>query len=255
MAPAKGKKRKPAVNPNRGFATQSIASKPKSTPTDEPSQSASANDTDNAGSIQSPDISSAVREPANTNGRPPELHELSPEDLERRLEEADVQNVVDKFSAKSLRDSSRYVAKAQTDCRLLRSQAMSCSLHNFLPEEIVSEILALAADEVNEGKISSDETSSSRHKMSENESVSKLWTLKRTLLSLGFSISQTDNALKYVHRYPPSALDAQANLWGLDEGLDYIALNTAEADLPIYETNTGKPKEETEDNTFLGMLF
>ena len=89
MAPNK-KKKKPASNPARGFATTSIVSKNKiedNVAVEEPITAETAS----SGPVQ-------LTSPALKYGLDPEmqLHELSPDQLEKQLEESELQLLVEK---------------------------------------------------------------------------------------------------------------------------------------------------------------
>lgn len=252
MAP-KAKKKKQAANPDRGFATQSVASKPKVLPKDDTPLTTGASD--NAESKNSTDTPGDVPKMENgSNIEAQALQNLSAEDLEARLEDADLQNLVDKISPKTSRDSSRFVTKMQTECRLLRGQALHCNLQN-LAEERMSQILSAAVDGLNDDGVASREQTPVRSIMSEDDLVFKLWTLKRTLIPLGFSTKQIEDSLRYILSHPPiAAFDSLSNVWGFDECIDYIALHAEVEDLPVYDTSTGKPKMVDAPDVIIGKF-
>lgn len=260
MPSASKKKKKAPANPARGFATQSIASKPK-VQTD--SVSTSANETGKPSATSTPleveaDTNDSVTKHAPTNGQR-ELHELSPEELEQRLEEAELQTIAEKLSPKSQKDAARYVSKLQTDCRLLRAQAQSLST-NLIPTEQIVQILDLAQEEVNLGRGNADESSlrSNAKILTEEDLTGRLWTLQRSLIALGFANERVDDALRYIvqHQTLP---DYSGQLWGLEECLDWLVLNCAVEELPVFDAYTGKPKErdnlQQEDGESLILLL
>lgn len=257
MAPAGKKKKKPAQHPARGFATQSIASKPKIAKSADESSEVSKDVTENASDTASPALINHREDlvaPQDHNKRPDkELHELSPEELGKRLEEADLQSFVEKYSAKVQRDSSRFVTKYQTECRLLRPQAQPLHTRQFLPDSLVVKVLELATAEVNAGKHFVDDELT-RKVPTEEDFTSRLWTLQRILIGLGFAEQHVHAALTYVVHYPPS-LDADASVWGLEQCLDWLALNVEEYDLPKYDAQTGKVAVLTATSSASGMCF
>ena len=255
MAPAKGKKKKPVVNPARGFATQSVASKPKPYKVEDTSQDTSANDTDNATSTTSPAIPSQTAHSQDINGTSRPLNELSPDDLEQRLEEADVQAFMDKYRSKIARESSRYLTKVQTDCRLLRNQAQYLHARHFLPEHLSRDALDLAAEDVGQGRHSLGDATASPARPPEDDLVYQLWVLNCSLSALGCATDQVEHALKFILEHPPAAeFDSAAGVWGIDQCLDHIALNSVEDQLPLYDTQTGRPFEMRRYETAQGMV-
>ena len=143
------KKKKPAGNPARGFATTSVASKPKpeKTAADVPAKQV----------VQAPDKESATApEPTHapttsqTAEAPKPEVAPTPEELEAQLERDELQLLVEKHAPKVRRESSRYVSKFQTDRRLLRSQSHAMTVHDWLPSEILDSIILLAQAESND---------------------------------------------------------------------------------------------------------
>jgi len=235
MAPASKKKKKPVANPARGFATTSIASKPKAQK-EVDSEPVAVTETE-----ETP-ITSSLPVAAETlaiivAGNERELQELSPDELEQRLEESGLQLIVEKYGAKSQREASRCVAKLQTDCRVLRAQAQGISLRQMFPSTAVEKALVLALEDITD-TVSSPEEHQSRRVLPEEDTIAKLWTLQRALLSLGYSPANVENALKHVLKLSP----AESLLWGLDEALDWLALSVPDEDLPDYDSQTGKVK-------------
>lgn len=241
MAPASKKKKKPAVNPARGFATQSVASKSKSDTLDVDSSDATKDVTENpTGGTASPSKKEDVTTTTNpSKGQPEkELHELSPAELEKRLEETDLQNFVEKHSAKTQRDSARCVTKHQTECRLLRGQAQPLHTRYLLPDIHVMRLLQLASAEVSAGKHFVGDLVT-RNVPVEDDLTVRIWTLQRTLLGLGFTKGHVEAALRYIVRFPP-AIDTDVSVWGLEQCVDWLALNVDEVELPVFDAHTGK---------------
>src|SRR5688572_11201407 len=141
MAGAK-KKKKPAANPARGFATTSIASKPRPETAEEPAKPPSKAEAEAAASSQT-----ATGASGDSPGGPagPAIAEttLSPEEFEKQLEEAQLQIIVDKYAAKVKRDAQRQRTRLETDRRLLRSQADYVSSSKWLSQELMDHVLDL----------------------------------------------------------------------------------------------------------------
>ena len=253
------KKKKPVVNPARGFATQSIASKPKpqkdeDAPKDSHDATRKATPTE---ATESPDLGASTR-PNNaatkSNDATKELHELSPEALEKRLEQAELESLVEKYSGRSQRDSSRLASKLQTECRLLRGQAQNISLRQHLPDELILQIIELAKDELSKVRRSSnDRESRNAIFVPEDDKICRVWTLKRTLASLGFSESRVTDAVDYLFENPKRILyHMQGPVWAFEDALDWLALTSSEDDLPVYDTLTGLPKDPASNEPAIG---
>ncbi len=235
MAPNK-KKKKPSSNPARGFATISIASKPKNT------DLAIASEID--GSItpltSTETNTDLVRETGPVEG-PKELHQLSPDEFEKQLEESELQVLVEKYASKCKRESARQVTRLQTERRVLRGQTERLHIRQWLPPEALEEIADLTRrEEVNGAFRSDQEHTAKTHPPNEEESSVRLWTLQRTLLALDFS---EDRVQQVVHtlldQLSTHVLSMKGavkdTIWGLEESLDWLALNCNQNELPAYE--------------------
>ncbi|EOD48548.1 putative helicase associated domain-containing protein [Neofusicoccum parvum UCRNP2] len=182
MAPKK--KKKPAANPARAVATTSIASKPK---VDKKLDSTDASETGSVATAATPVTSSdAAPSPAGAAPAPRELHQLSPEELEQQLERNELQLLVEKHAQKVRKESARHISRIQTDRRVLRTQAQYLPTREWLPEDLMLQILDLIKDEINE-EFSSPEHKYSIRSLSEEDAILRLWTLSQTLVDMGFS--------------------------------------------------------------------
>lgn len=231
MAP-KRKNKKPASNPARGFATTSTASKAKA-----PNEIA-AEDTiseivlDGNGYVQQPRNKDA---PADK-----ELHQLSPEELEKQLEESDLNLFLETNSEKVKRDVARQVNKLQTEKRLVRIQAEVLHTRFWLPPEIVELILdAVLVDQSIERQDHKILGVSKNDGLSEDDLSLKLWTLKQVLVQLGFPYGLCQEALQYLlpMLQEPTVrerLVGKDGIWGLDCCLDWMALHCTSQQAPSY---------------------
>ncbi|KAJ9659690.1 hypothetical protein H2201_007282 [Coniosporium apollinis] len=235
MAPNNKKKKKPAANPARGFATTSVASKPK------PNKKEDAADVSETGSTPTAPTSVASEDLAGrvpgSSEKPKELHELSPEELEQQLEQNELQVMVDKHGAKTRKESSRQVQRAQTDRRVLRGQAQHLSTKDWLPEELMLQILDLVQGELNDSSQFQTEQGSAMKSLPEEDLVVKLWTLHQALSGLGFSEDRIKQVLNRLCTYPPNE-DPQ--IWGFQESLQWLAVNCEMQELEDYDAQ--KPK-------------
>jgi len=246
MAGGKKKKKPIASNPARGFATTSIASKPKveaSVPEADPTPSKEAKDADDVEQKEQVIATSSVPESATTK-KP-----LTAEEFEKQLEESELQVLVQKHAQKSKREALRQKTRLETDRRVLRSQAESLNTRKWLPPELMEEILDLVKSE---GRFAgqSNDVSSSTKQASEEELTIRLWTLQQALIGAGFLEDKVILALRHVldisDRIGAGNKDA---IWGMEESLDWLARECPRMELPDYENWQRKigflPKSQT----------
>ncbi|KAH7064760.1 ATP-dependent RNA helicase A [Macrophomina phaseolina] len=212
MAPKK--KKKPAANPARAVATTSIASKPKA---DKKLDSTDASEAGGAATPATPATSSdAAPSPAAAAAAPGsrELHQLSPEELEQQLERNELQLLVEKHAPKVRKDASRHASRIQTDRRILRTQSQYLPTREWLPDDLMLQMLDLIKDEINED-FSTPEHKHSIRSLSEEDAVLRLWTLSQVLTDMGFSRDRVRQML---------------------ESLDWLSVNCPLEELPPYES-------------------
>lgn len=229
------RKKKPAGNPARGFATTSVASKPK---TEKPVADATAKEVAQV----SPKESAATPESANPAPQqdhgPKQEVVQTPEELEAQLERDELQLLVEKHAPKVRREAHRHVSRFQTDRRVLRGQSHSMTVHDWLPSEILDNIVSLAQAESNDSNRRQGQQSLLKT-LTEEEALSKLWTLDLTLRDLGFSHDNIQPVLRWLCANAAS-IDASANIWGLQEALEWLALNQCENHSFSYDESTTK---------------
>lgn len=233
------KKKKPAGNPARGFATTSVASKVKA---EKSIVDAAATAKDNVPAPSKdgaavPEVATPVAEKDI-----PVKQEISqtPEELEAQLERDELQLLVEKHAAKVRRESRRQVTKFETDRRVLRAQSHTMTVHDWLPSEVLDTIISLAQTESNDSNRRQGQQQSLLKVMSEEEAMSKLWTLNLTLRDLGFSHEQIEPVLRWLCA-DAGGIDATSTVWGLQEALEWLALDQCEGHLFSYEES--KPKQ------------
>ncbi|KAI1204429.1 uncharacterized protein F4807DRAFT_333252 [Annulohypoxylon truncatum] len=254
MAPKK-KKTKPTANPARGFATTSIASKPRAEVTNEPVPSATE-----GGKLDSnaPPTSSS-RDPKNTPPSHPnsdnttttsqQKQTLSPEEFERQLEESELQLLVEKHAQKVKRDAQRQKSRLETDRRLLRGQAESLNTRKWLPQELMDHIMDMIQAENRYGatSLTADGASSNGKLPPEEDLVIRLWTLKQTLAGIGFSEDKVKAVIQYVldiaSRVNGTVRDT---IWGLEEALDWLARECTKEELRDYDYRGGTSKSQAD---------
>lgn len=244
MPPNNRKKKKPTANPARGFATVSVPSKPKSEGTETPSSTTGEPKATQESEQQTP---RAEDHPADA-GAPdtaPSLQNYSPEELERHLEEAELQILVDKYAAKCKSDATRQAAKLDTERRVFRQQSVSLSLLEWLPIEVQDRILELANAEEHEYLTSGARTASAKQAGSEEELYTKLWALKEVLLKLEFPANRVEEALKHVLHYfaDNSNSISRDMVWNLEESLEWLAMHSDKKELPSYTQTNARPQK------------
>ncbi|CZT06543.1 related to DNA/RNA helicase (DEAD/H box family II) [Rhynchosporium graminicola] len=226
------KKKKPAANPARGFATTSIASKPKVEVAERETQATElAEQQDN---IEVKEIEQAASDgksdtkgPSNTN--------LTAEEFEKQLEDSELQILVEKHAQKSKRDAVRQKTRLETDRRVLRGQAESLNTRRWLPPELMEEILELVSGE---GRFTgqSNDSSCNIKQASEEELTIRLWVLQQALVGAGFNEDKVVRAIKHVLDISDKiGLGNKDAIWGMEESLEWLARECARDELPDYE--------------------
>ena len=245
MAPKK--KKRPAANPARGFATTSVPSKSKiveqvdkgDVDTHEESQAeggdtkVTAGTTDNA----APHDSEHSKQGAKISG-------MSPEELEAHLEDAELEAMVEKYATRCLANARRQAAKLETERRQLRLQAHKLSTYSWLPDETIDELFDM---------ISGFQTaahSALRGCLPPTDVLAvDLWTLERVLLSLKFP--RVSSAIAHIAEL---ALMGQVtpvtdSLPGMSEALQWYASNALPDELMNYEQTIGTETIQSGDST------
>jgi ATP-dependent RNA helicase DHX29 len=226
-------KKKKAANPARGFATTSTPSKPKPEKAPEPALKAPEKEAVAVSSGPLPSVPVDVKPSAAA------VHQ-SPEDLEAQLEQDELQLLVEKHAARIRRESRRQVTKFQTDQRVLRPQAQSMTVHDWLSDEILDKIIDLAHAESNDSNRRQGQQSLLKV-LSEEDAMTKLWSLDLTLREMGFSAEHIQPVLQWLCANAAN-IDATAGNWGFQEALEWLALNQSEGDSFSYEEAKAKPR-------------
>ncbi|CAO2654388.1 Nn.00g111210.m01.CDS01 [Neocucurbitaria sp. VM-36] len=239
------KKKKPAGNPARGFATTSVASKPKQ---EKPAADATAKEAEQIShkeSAAAPEPTKIV--PEQVQG-PQEEVAQTPEELEAQLERDELQLLVEKHAPKVRREAHRHATRFQTDRRVLRGQSHSMTVHDWLPGEILDSIVSLAQAESNDSNRRQGQQSLLKT-LTEEDALSKLWTLDLTLRDLGFSHDNIQPVLRWLCANA-SSIDTSGSIWGLQEALEWLALDQCEGHSFSYEeTNTKRAAVDTPDSS------
>ncbi|EXJ80316.1 hypothetical protein A1O1_08458 [Capronia coronata CBS 617.96] len=235
MAPNK-KKKKPAANPARGFATTSLPSKAKSV--EQPNDTSAPEDRGSVVSAATPDS-----KPIDTNSQlspasqgSSDIKNMSPEELEAHLENSELEALVQKHAARSIADASRQVAKLETERRQLRSQAYRLSAYPWLADATVDEIVTFNASE---SLYVAPSGSAIAPILDEEKTLVDLWTLERVLESLNFPrVPEAIAHVAILATWGKLAIGTDS-LPGLQEAFEWYASNTGPSELPSYESVPG----------------
>lgn len=255
MAGGNKKKKKTVANPARGFATTSVASKPRLEVV-EPvgSQSSSGINTPKnappATSEATPQASTSVEQRSEREAQAKETV-LSPEEFERQLEESELQLFVEKYSQKVKRDAQRQCSRLETDRRLLRSQAENINTPKWLPRELMDHVLDLIKAESRFYASSLSSENAGPGKMpSEEDLVSRIWTLRQALSGAAFSESVVESAIQHILDIAPNISSAPRDyIWGLEEALEWLARETPLEELPAYGNRAKPVFKDSADST------
>ena len=243
MAPNK-KKKKPVSNPARGFATTSTASKSKTQDGEKPETASAPPESRGAdGQVALGPFDFTMQKDLEKA-----LHELSPEELEKQLEESELQAFIDTYRESAKKSSLRQLSRLQTERRLLRTQADHLKTRLWLP----SELMQLIIDRTNaledgsddsRGEFPSYQTASNP---SEDDLLAKTWALYQLLPQIGFSDPQRESALLGLLRRKQSGklrieVIDQDSIWGLEYCLDWLARSFQFEDTLGYESKRGQP--------------
>ncbi|KAM6507220.1 hypothetical protein FSOLCH5_012453 [Fusarium solani] len=252
MAGAK-KKKKPAANPARGFATTSIASKPRpelSEPDSKPA-SAAAKGPGAPPSTQKDAPPSSTATPGDaTASAATQEKPLSPEEFERQLEESELQLLVEKHASKTKRDAQRQRSRLDTDRRLLRGQADSVNSFKWLPQELMDHILDLiqAESRFSSSSLTSSENGGAGKMPPEEDMITRLWTLQQTLSAAEFPTERVAAVIRYILDISPNVSPTNRDsIWGLEEALDWLARECPLDELPSYEPKSKPIPRSTTD--------
>lgn len=227
------KKKKPAANPARGFATTSIASKPKIEVAEQEAPSTALSE--QQGNLKTEENEQAASADTKLDPTVTSSKVLTAEEFEKQLEDSELQILVEKHAQKSKRDALRQKTRLETDRRVLRSQAESLSTRKWLPPELMEEILDLVSGE---GRFTgqSNDTAGSTKQASEEELTIRLWTLQQALVGAGFMEEKAIRAIRHVLDISDKiAVGNKDAIWGMEESLEWLARECTRDELPDYE--------------------
>ena len=238
--PASKKKKKLTNNPARGFSTTSTASKAKPQDPDENNLAPKSEEVAGTSDNQQAEADALTGDDGKVTEKP--LHELSPEELEKQLEESNLQAIIETYGLKVKKDAARQLSRLQTERRIMRAQATPLITRTWLSEEIMQLIQSqldppqTAEDILKDTRSHKDAASDT----SEESLLTKLWTLRQILPQLGFSLASTEKALhelllsidKPGH---DDSLTTKESIWGLERCITWLSRALSPGELPSFE--------------------
>ena len=164
----------------------------------------------------------------------PELKDLSPEELEERLEQSELQQIVDQYAAKVRRDATRQVTRLETEKRLLRGQSEPLSTTSWIPYELVQRILDML--ETSTAENFSSLPKSSKPAPSREGLLVNIWVLQLVLQELKLPEATINGAIQRVlSSSGQSPDDGSGSIWGLGTVLEWLAINCSDEEFAEYD--------------------
>jgi ATP-dependent RNA helicase DHX29 len=237
------RKKKPVANPARGFATTSTASKAKLD-----SVTDVADDLESSKDAVSTEQSAVTASASGDDDK--ELSQLSPDELEKRLEENELQSMVEKHVHKVVRDSDRHISRLRVDRRVLRSQSVLLPTQDWFNEGLHAPIWDLIRREL---LFEEEEHSAIPDRPSINSLIPKLWTLQRVLRALGCTKQKIHGAFQWLCKHSPPA-SPESSLWGLNECLEVLAVNGESEDMFVFDKAAPKSSSTPSISSQLGEI-
>ncbi|WEW57899.1 ATP-dependent RNA helicase [Emydomyces testavorans] len=255
MAPNR-KKKKPASNPARGFTTVSIPSKSKAESTE---TTIEAGDMSIETPAQGYQKATSATQPKDMPDSKVDLAKLSPEELEKHFEDAELQSFLDKFAEKCKNEASRQVGKLETERRTLRAQGVTLSIREWLTPDIYALILEKEMKEIRKLTSYFNKLEGNVDSMTNEEDMCmNMWTLRQTLLKLGFRDSRVDEGLREILLHCSyDQASTKDFAWILNQAFERLALHCAEDELPAYEQPKTAPilVDQTDDRGSITPSF
>ncbi|KEF61554.1 uncharacterized protein A1O9_03121 [Exophiala aquamarina CBS 119918] len=248
MAPQR--KKKPAANPARGFATTSLPSRSKAI--DEAEQSTSTGTT-----VSPPNGPSATNNNSQNGGKTltqdnllpngaSDIMKMTPEELEAHLENAELDSLLNKYAKRCITEANRQVTRLETERRQMRSQSVKLSTYGWLSGETADRLFDMVGKP--RWKVKAP-TSAPRDSVGDEKILADLWTLQRVLQVLNFPAVQ--EAISHItHLTVQGLLATHSDLIpGLLEAFEWYASQNQTDWLPNYEQAFPQRMEETGNST------
>lgn len=243
MAPNK-KKKKIASNPARGFATTSLPSKSKEARSNEDTEELcdAVIVSKNEHQMNAADTNNGfINQNGSTKDQHGSINQMSPEELEAHLEDAELQNFVDTHANRVKADALRQVNRLESERRQMRSHSNRLATASWLSDDAMDNVLNMYKTRVEQ---QAQKSSASHNTFDETSILTRLWTLERVLQALKFP--NIDPALEYILSLSlyGKIESSQDYIWGLQESLRWYAAERRSEDLPDYESGTILSLEE-----------
>lgn len=247
MAPKKRSKK--PVKPVRGFMTTSVPSKSHgAAAANPPSQPA-------APTTNQPPVEDN-QAPVHQQRTVEEVHlgidslgpaSMSPEEYEKHLYDSELQAWVDNFGSDCQRESSRQISRLEGERRMVTLRPTPfLNAIDWLPSDLVDEILEVEKRRLQlivDQNLSGFSERDLKPKAEEGLCM-KLWTLRSTLLGLGFKEAIIEEALRACLSLTSPSSVSRESIWGLDQIMDWLALYCPSEDLPSYGRKKGIPFQQ-----------
>ena len=248
MAPKK--KKKPAANPARGFATTSLPSRSKATEEAEPVNLEESTITPRDAAASNASEPSWRGQQAEQNTILAQggagIHEMSPEELEAHLENAELEGLIEKHASRSMTEANRQVSKLEAEKRQLRLQATRISTYHWLSDDTVNALF-----ELNEQSSKTLVPPAGTICVSDQDEklLIDLWTLQRVLKALNFPKIH-DAVIAVARQAAVHQLSTSSELLpGLAEAFEWYALNSENHEIPDYEHGLPHKSMQLDGNT------
>lgn len=246
MAP--NRKKKPASNPARGFATTSIC--PKLRPNDE--HKIDKNLDLGIGDGTSAAIAEEFNQPdSNISGK-----DLREEEPDAQLNQCNIHFLLQKYGAKTKKVASHQLNKLRNERRMLRPQSERLDTSTWLPEGVVALILKLCESQIERfGSDANPDNKQNICMISDEDLIVKIWTLELVLSQIGFNKVDLRNAIQILVRTvkstrSPKLLDGRDLIWGLEECIDYLVLYNHPNNFPAYDFQRKGFNPRTNESTY-----
>ena len=235
MAPKK--KKKAASNPARGFATVSLPSRGKEDGA--PSEAGNVR-TDSKDDRSTSTEAQTASNDAKPSEEPSSLQDMTPDQLEEHLENAELLNLLENYGERSKRDAARQIARLETERRTLRAQAVPLETADWITQDLENEILDLSRTSTSILSGRAQSVTGDMKTMQQDELLIRLWTLQQVLRSM--QIKQEEQVLKHIVSLKTHEMVTPKDyIWGLEESLDWLAYHTDPEELPQYNMASNVP--------------
>ena len=244
MAPNK-KKKKPASNPARGFATVSVASKIKGPdPVDEAASSTTTEAAANGADVSDlPDLSTGARKNVPHADSATAIEDMTPEELEAHLEDSELQTLLDANSTACKSDATRQVSRLHAERRQLRAPAYKLNTRAWLEDEATDGVLLTSSISLRTLSVPASNSFSSN----DSKRLLDLWVLQRVLSALRLNhVSDVVTYLVLLAMQGEVATDTGL-IWGLAEAFEWYAQHASVNELPDYDTERKEDALPSED--------